>query len=71
MVPAQLPDLSLSSCIVLRSENIVHPPFVAGSGAEHAAHQMIPPIRMGESVKRIVIVHAKAFGRNENRPTGA
>ena len=71
MVFAKLCDVLLLACIILCSDDLVHPPLVAGSCAEHAAHKVIFAVCMGESVKRIVAVYAELFTGNENGSGGS
>ena len=66
MILSQLADLLLLLRIISGSDDIVHPPLVAGSRTEHAAHQMILAVRLCESVQRIIAVHAEILGGNED-----
>ena len=71
MIFSKLRDILLLACIILRSDDLVHPPLVAGSSTEHAAHEMIFAVRMGEGMKRIVAVHAEILAGYENGSGGS
>ncbi len=62
--PLHSPDL-LRSCLFCRIifclKDFIHPPFIAGCGAEHAAHQMILPICMRKSMQCIVLIYSEFF----------
>ena len=53
--------------VILRSDNLIHPPFVAGCGGKHTSHQMISPVCITECMKRIIFVHTELRGGNKNR----
>ena len=59
MVLTQLLNSLLFRAIILRADNIIHPPFITAGSAEHTAHQMIAAIRMGKGMERIKLIHAK------------
>ena len=63
---AELRDLCLLLCVILRANDLIHPPFVAGRRTEHAAHEMIMAIRMCKCVERIEFVHAEFFRRDKD-----
>ena len=71
MIFSELCDLLLLACIILRANDLVHPPLVAGSGTQHAAHQMIFAIRVGKSMKGIVVVHTELFTGHKDRSGGS
>ena len=71
MIFSKFRDLLLLACIILRANDLVHPPLVAGSGAEHTAHQMIFAIRVGKSMKGIVAVHTELFTGHKDRSGGS
>ena len=73
MVLAQLiiRDCFLLFPVSLRANDIIHPPLVAGGCTEHTSHQMIVPVRMGKSMKRIEFIHTKFVGGNKDRTAGA
>ena len=70
IILAQFLDLCLLFCIVLSSDDLIHPPFVTGRGAEHTAHQMIASVCMGKGMKGIVRVHAELFAGDKDRTAG-
>ncbi len=73
MVLAQLivRNRLLLGAVLLRADDVVHPPFIAGSRTQHTAHQMIMTVRMGEGMKGIELIHAKLVGGNEYGAAGA
>ena len=66
LIFSQLYDLFLLFCKLRCSKNILHPPFITGCCAEHAAHQMIVSIRMGKGVKRIIPVYLELPAGNKD-----
>ena len=71
MVLTKLFNLLLLCCVILRADDLVHPPFIAGCRAQHTAHKVIMPVRMGKRMQCIKFVHAKLLGRNKNRAARA
>ena len=71
MILAQLLNGFLLSCIIFGSNNLIHPPFIAGSSTEHAAHQMIMTICMSKCMKSIVLIYTKFFRRDEDSSAGS
>ena len=70
MILAQLPDGFLLSGIVFRPDDPVHPPFVAGRGAQHTAHQMIMSVCVREGMQGVVSVHTEFFRGDKDRAAG-
>ena len=64
---AKLRDRRLLCPIVLRADDLVHPPLIAGRRAQHTAHQMVMSIRMGKGMQRIIFIHCKLIGGNKDR----
>ena len=73
MVRAQLlvRDGRLLAGVVLRAQNVVHQPLVAGGGGEHAAHEMISAVRVRKGVQRVIRIHAELLRGDEHRAGGA
>ena len=59
MIFSKLFDLTLFTAEILRFQDILHPPFITGSGAQHTAHQMIMPVRMRKGMQCIIFIHAE------------
>ena len=57
--------------ILFGSDDIVHPPLIAGSGAEHASHEMIMTVRVGEGVQRVMLIHPEVPTGDEDRSGGS
>ena len=57
MIFAQLAvgDIHLLSRVIRGLVYFVHEPLVAGSGGEHAAHEMIAAVGMGEGMDGVVV----------------
>ena len=66
MILSQLLNWSLLCCEILCLKNLLCPPFVTGSCAEHASHQMIASICMTERMKCVIFVHTKVFTGNKH-----
>ena len=64
---AKLRDRRLLCPIVLRADDLVHPPLIAGRRTQHAAHQMVMSVRMGKGMQRIIFIHCKLIGGNKDR----
>ena len=73
MILAQLVlgDGNLLSSIVAGFENLVHQPLVAGSGAQHAAHEIPAAVGMGKGMEGIVGINTKLPGGNKHGAGGA
>ena len=63
-------DGSLFFTVPVRMVDVLHQPLVAGGGAEHAAHQMIPAVGMSKGMQGVVFIHPEGIGGNENRAGG-
>ena len=59
MIFSQLFDSLLLPGIIVGSDYILHPPFIAGSRAEHTAHQMIISVRMCKGMEGIELIHSE------------
>ena len=66
MILSQLLNWSLLCCEILCLKNLLCPPFVTGSCAEHASHQMIASICMTERMKCVIFVHTKVLAGNKH-----
>ena len=67
MILTKLLDRRLLCCEVLRSKNLLSPPFITGSSAEHTSHQMIASICVTEGMKGIVLIYTKILAGNKYR----
>ena len=56
---------SLLCCEILCLKNLLCPPFVTGSCAEHTSHQMITSICMAERMECIIFIYAKILAGNK------
>ena len=54
MIFSQLLNLRLFCGIILRSDDLIHPPFITGSGTQHAAHEMVMSVCVGKGRQGIV-----------------
>ena len=66
VILTKLLDRRLLCCEVLRSKNLLGPPFITGSSAEHTSHQMEASICMSKGMQCIVFIHSEFFTGNEN-----
>lgn len=64
-------DLPFLALIVRGADDLILPPFVAGRGREHAAHQMPAAVRVGKGVQAVGGVHAEFARRDEDGARGA
>src|SRR5699024_12030121 len=71
VVLAKLLNLRLLCGIILRADDLVHPPFVAGSRAQHASHQMIMSVCMSKCMEGIVAVHTEILAGDKDRSAGS
>ena len=71
MIVSQLRDGRLFFCVIGSFEDSVHPPLIAGSRAEHAAHQVVMSVCMSKGVQGVVAVYSEFFRRNENGSAGS
>ena len=71
MIFAQLLNSLLLIRVVLRSDDLIHPPLIAGCGGKHAAHQVIMSVGMVKRVQRVEAVNAELVRRDENGSAGA
>ena len=63
-------DVLLLAAVIFCTQYFVHPPLIAGRRAEHTAHQMVVPVRVGEGMKGVVLIHTEFLAGNENRARG-
>lgn len=71
LIFSRFTDLRLFRRIVIGVQDVFRPPFIAGGGAEHTAHQMVMPVCVGEGMQRIVTVHAEGIAGNKDGAGGA
>ncbi len=64
-------DRLLLCWVILCADDIVHPPFVAGSSAEHTAHKMIISVGMGKGVKGVEFIHTELLAGNKDSSRGS
>ena len=67
MILPEFIDVLLLGSILFCPNDLIHPPFVAGSCAEHASHQMVVTVCMCKGMERIVFIHAEFIGSDEDR----
>ena len=59
-------DRFLLSRIILGSDDLVHPPFVTGSGTQHTSHQMVISVSMCKRMKGVEFIYSKFFAGDED-----
>ena len=55
---------------ISRLQDLLAPPLVAGSSGEHAAHQVIFPVRMVEGMQAVVGIHSEMVGGDKEGSAG-
>ena len=70
MIFSQLLNLRLFCGIILRSDDLIHPPFITGSGTQHATHEMVMSVCVGKGMQGIVLIYSEMIGGNKDCSTG-
>ena len=63
---SKCPDLLLLCAVVGGTDDLIHPPFIAGSCTEHTSHQMIMSVCMCKGMQRIVLIYTKFLRRDKD-----
>ena len=59
MILTQTCNILLLPGVILCSNDLIHPPFVAGCSGKHTTHKMIGSIRMVKGMQCIILIHTK------------